>query len=158
MFRRRYKAGLIHFLDPLCCTVAEISQFWNRAFLTALCNTIFQRSLNTIHILPLKPQIHLTGISVLGDREIHGILLQLPANVGQRFLIYIHRCQRAFLPVERAQALLPIILAVHCLHRQPEYIKNTLAGKPRSADFHANCGLFNHSSSLLATFFRTFQS
>ena len=101
----------------------------------------------------IDPQYSRASVSVFCDREIYGILLQLPADVGQRLFIHVHRCQRAFLPVERVQALLPIILAAHCLHRQPEYIKNTLASEPRSADFHANCSFFNHSSSLLATFF-----
>ena len=80
MFRGRYRAGLVHLFDALCGAVTKVFQFWNWAFFAALCNAVFQRGLNTIHILPFKPQIHLTGISVFGDREIHGKMSQEGMN------------------------------------------------------------------------------
>ena len=55
MFRRRYRAGLVHFLDTLRGSVTKVFQFRDWAFLAALCNAVFQRGLNTIHILSLKP-------------------------------------------------------------------------------------------------------
>ena len=94
------RAVLVQLLRALHSPFGQLLQQTGGTFLTARCNAVFNGGLDAVHVLPLEPQVQLPGVLVLGNGKVHRVFLELPPDIGQRFVVQFHRSESLRLPVQ----------------------------------------------------------
>ena len=91
---------LVQLLRALHSPFGQLLQQAGGPLLAARSNAVFNSGLDAVHVLPFEPQVQLPGVLVLGNGKVHRVFPELPSDIGQRFVVQLHRSESLRLSVQ----------------------------------------------------------